>query len=143
MANDLFLKTANAVHRSILKASGGRIRSKVAKMPVLTLTTIGRKSGQRRSVLLTSPHKDGDTMVIVASKGGDDRHPEWFLNLQSNPEVEVRLPGRPNRPMTARVANSEERATLWPIVTAYYDGYAQYQTKTAREIPLVLLNPRD
>ena len=80
-------------------------------------------------------------MVIVASKGGNDLHPEWFLNLRDNPEVEVETKGE-TRPMTARIADAEERARLWPVVAERYSNYAGYQEKTDREIPLVLLEPK-
>jgi deazaflavin-dependent oxidoreductase (nitroreductase family) len=110
-------------------------------MPVLELTTTGRKSGQRRSVMLTSPLQEGATIVVVASRGGDDQHPAWLLNVRADPDVEVAMKGEPKRPMVARVANAEERARLWPLVTADHKNYAGYQTKTDREIPLVLLEP--
>ena len=109
-------------------------------MPVVKLTTIGRKSGQPRSVMLTSPVQQGDTIVVVASRGGDDTHPAWFLNLRDNPNVEVAMKGA-KRPYVARVASADERADLWPKVTAEYKNYAGYQTKTEREIPSVLLEP--
>ncbi|WP_086848334.1 nitroreductase/quinone reductase family protein [Amycolatopsis kentuckyensis] len=141
MPSDFALKTMNAVHRGLIKLTGGRVGWQVA-MPVLELTTVGRKSGQPRSVLLTSPHQEGDTWVVVASRGGDDTHPAWFLNLRDKPEVEVSLKGGPKRPMRARVADAEERARLWPKITADFKNYAQYQTKTEREIPLVFLEPR-
>ncbi|MGW3993580.1 nitroreductase/quinone reductase family protein [Amycolatopsis sp. NPDC004772] len=141
MPSDFALKTMNAVHRGLIKLTGGRVGWQVA-MPVLELTTVGRKSGQPRSVLLTSPHQDGDTWVVVASRGGDDTHPAWFLNLRDHPEVEVSLKGGPKRPMRARVADAGERARLWPKITADFKNYAQYQTKTEREIPLVFLEPR-
>jgi deazaflavin-dependent oxidoreductase (nitroreductase family) len=131
----------NAVHRAILTVSRGRLGWRGAGMPVLELTTVGRRSGQRRSVMLTSPLQEGDTIVVVASRGGDDHHPAWFLNLRDHPEVEVAFAGGSRRKMTARVADAEERARLWPRVTADHANYAQYQTKTAREIPLVLLEP--
>ncbi len=111
-------------------------------MPVLELTTIGRKSGEPRAVMLTAPVVDGDTMVIVASRGGDPTHPAWYLNLRENPDVEVSLRHGPKRPMTARIANADERAKLWPRVVAAYKGYDGYQRKTTREIPLVLLTPK-
>jgi deazaflavin-dependent oxidoreductase (nitroreductase family) len=111
-------------------------------MPVLELTTTGRKSGQPRSVLLTSPHQEGETLVVVASRGGDDAHPAWFLNLRDHPDVEVSFKGGPKRPMRARIADANERARLWPKITAEFKNYAQYQTKTEREIPLVFLEPR-
>jgi deazaflavin-dependent oxidoreductase (nitroreductase family) len=141
MPSDFALKTMNAVHRGLIKLTGGKVGWQVA-MPVLELTTIGRKSGQPRSVLLTSPHQEGDTWVVVASRGGDDTHPAWFLNLRDNPEVEVSLKGGPKQPMRARIADAEERARLWPKITAEFKNYAQYQTKTEREIPLVFLEPR-
>ncbi|WIX89780.1 nitroreductase/quinone reductase family protein [Amycolatopsis sp. DG1A-15b] len=141
MPSDFVLKTMNTVHRGLIKLTGGRVGWQVA-MPVLELTTVGRKSGQPRSVLLTSPHQEGDAVVVVASRGGDDTHPAWFLNLRDNPDVEVSLKGGPKRPMRARVARAEERARLWPKITADFKNYAQYQTKTEREIPLVFLEPR-
>jgi deazaflavin-dependent oxidoreductase (nitroreductase family) len=112
-------------------------------MPVLELTTIGRRSGQPRSVMLTSPVQEGETWVIVASRGGDDHHPAWFLNLSDRPDVEVRRKGQPKLRMRARIATPEERARLWPQVTATHKGYAGYQEKTDREIPLVLLDPQN
>lgn len=141
MPSDLILKTMNNVHRGLLKLSGGRLGWKAMNMPVLELTTVGRKSGQRRSVMLTSPLQEGSALVVVASRGGDDQHPAWFLNLRENPEVEVAMGGEPRRPMRARVATAEERARLWPQVTADHQNYAGYQTRTDREIPLVLLEP--
>lgn len=141
MPNDLVLKTMNTIHRVVTQLTFGRVGWSIGKMPVIELTTVGRKSGENRTVMLTSPITDGGAMVIVASKGGDDRHPAWFLNLQFNPAVVVAKQGGPKRPMTARVATADERARLWPLVTAAYRGYAGYQTKTAREIPLVLLEP--
>ena len=141
MPSDLVLKVANTVHRGLLKATGGRFGWDLGHMPVVELTTTGRKSGQPRSVMLTSPVQEGATIVVVASRGGDDEHPAWFLNLRDNPDVEVSLKGRPKQRMRARVATGEERARLWPEVTEKYKGYAGYQTKTKREIPLVLLEP--
>jgi len=141
MPSDLVLKSMNAVHRVALKLSGGRVGWEAGKMPVLELTTIGRKSGQPRSVLLTSPYQEGSVIVIVASRGGDDQNPAWFLNLRDTPRVEVSYRGGPKRPMNARIADAEERARLWPLVIADHRNYAGYQTKTTREIPLVLLEP--
>ncbi|WP_194829546.1 nitroreductase family deazaflavin-dependent oxidoreductase [Nocardia sp. XZ_19_231] len=142
MPTDLQLKITNRVHRALLTVSGGRLGNSFFGMPSLQLTTIGRKSGDPRKVMLTAPIIDGDMIVIVASRAGDPTHPAWFLNLRDNPNVEVSLRNGPERPMTARVATPDERATLWPRVTSSYKGYADYQTKTTREIPLVLLTPR-
>ena len=141
MPSDLTLKTMNGIHRALLKVSGGRVGWEASKMPVLELTTTGRKSGQSRSVMLTSPLQEGSTIVVVASRGGDDAHPAWFLNLRDNPDVEVSLKGAPKQRMRARIANPDERARMWPLVVADHKNYAGYQTKTTREIPLVLLEP--
>ena len=135
------LKTMNGLHRVILKVSFGHLGWSGMHMPVLELTTIGRKSGQPRSVMLTSPLQEGSTIVVVASRGGDDHHPAWFLNLRDHPEVEVVLKGGPKQRMVAHVATPDERARLWPKVVADHDNYAGYQSKTDREIPLVLLEP--
>lgn len=142
MPSDLQLKAMNAIHRVVLKLSFGRIGGSLLGMPAFEVTTIGRRSGRPRSVMLTSPLQEGDTIAIVASRGGDDHHPAWFLNLRDNPEVEVTFPGEAPRPMTARIADTEERARLWPLITADHDNYAGYQKKTDREIPVVLLEPR-
>ena len=131
----------NRVHRSLLKGSGGKLGWAAAGMPVLELTTIGRKSGQPRSVMLTSPHREGDAVVIVASKGGEDSHPAWFLNIQENPQAVVTIEGGLTCKMIARVASPEERARLWPIVTGKHANYASYQARTDREIPLIMLEP--
>lgn len=142
MPSDLTLKAMNTIHRAVLKLSGGRLGWEAAKMPVLELTTTGRKSGQPRSVMLTSPYQEGTMTVVVASRGGDDQHPAWFLNLRDDPNVEVSLKGQPKQPMVARIASPGDRARLWPRVIADHKNYADYQTKTDREIPLVLLEPK-
>lgn len=110
-------------------------------MPVLELTTIGRRSGLRRTVLLTSPCQDGDALVVVGSKAGSEEHPAWFLNLRDDPEVEVATRRQPTHRRRARVATADERARLWPQVVAAYANYDRYQERTDREIPVVLLEP--
>jgi deazaflavin-dependent oxidoreductase (nitroreductase family) len=137
---DLSARAVTQYHRAILTLSGGRIGNSGFGMPVLELTTTGRKTGKPRTIVLTSPVQDGDALVIVASYGGDNRHPAWFLNLRDDPKVAVKMRGV-TRPMTARVASADERARLWPQVTQKYGGYASYQRRTDREIPLVLLEP--
>ena len=141
MPSDFQLKTANSIHRGLVKITGGRIGWHLAKMPVIELTTIGRKSGQPRTVMLTSPLQEGSAMVVVASRGGDPQNPAWFLNLRDNPAVEVAMNGKPKQPMHARAATPEERARMWPKIAADFKNYADYQTKTDREIPLVLIEP--
>jgi len=131
----------NAVHRAVLKVSGGRIGYQAAGMPVLELVTTGRRSGTQRAVMLTSPMRDGAAWVVVASRGGDDTHPAWFLNLRDNPHVQVAVQSAPRVPMLATVATPEERARLWPQIAGQFRNYAGYQKRTQREIPLVLLRP--
>ena len=131
----------NAVHRAVLRVSGGRIGHQVAGMPVLELVTTGRRSGTPRAVMLTSPMRDGETYVVVASRGGDDRHPAWFLNLRDDPRVQVSIAGGPRLDMLASIATPDERARMWPQIAGSHRNYAQYQERTRREIPLVLLNP--
>jgi deazaflavin-dependent oxidoreductase (nitroreductase family) len=141
MPPDFALKTMNAAHRLLLKVSGDRIGASFGGMPSLELTTIGRKSGQPRSVMLTAPLVEGETIVVVASRGGDDTHPAWFHNLRDNPDVEVTVVGKAKQSMRARVADADERARMWPKITSKYRNYAGYQKRTSREIPLVLLTP--
>ena len=140
---DFALKAMNAGHRLLIKLTGGKVGYSTMGMPVVELTTTGRRTGEPRTVLLTAPvHGDG-RYVVVASRGGDDKHPAWFLNLRANPDVEVAVQGGPRVPMHARVASPEERAELWPTITGKYRNYAGYQRSTEREIPLVHLVPKD
>jgi deazaflavin-dependent oxidoreductase (nitroreductase family) len=138
---DITMRGVNTVHRAVFRASNGRLANKGMGMPVLELTTVGRKSGKRRTTMLTSPVQEGDSLVLVASYGGDDRHPAWYLNLRDDPDVEITMRGH-TRPMRARVASAEEKAELWPRVVGAYRGYAEYQTRTERDIPLVIVEPR-
>jgi deazaflavin-dependent oxidoreductase (nitroreductase family) len=143
MLSDSVLKALNAVHHALVKVSGGRLGWTASKMMVVDLTTTGRKTGQPRSVMLTSPVQEDERLVVVASRAGSDHHPAWYLNLRDNPEVQVSMKGQSNVQMLARTASPEERARLWPEVTAVYQDYAEYQTQTEREIPLVILEPRE
>ena len=110
-------------------------------MPVVLLETVGRRSGEPRVTPLTAPVVDGDTVVLVASYGGDSRHPAWYLNLMTDPDVAITMNGV-RREMRARTASPEEKADLWPRIVRAYRGYAAYQRRTDRDIPVVLLTPR-
>jgi deazaflavin-dependent oxidoreductase (nitroreductase family) len=139
-AKDMMMRAVTGFHKAVFRASNGRFANRGYGMPVLQLTTTGRKSGKRRTTMLTSPVQDGDRLVVVASNGGDDRQPKWLLNLRDDPTVEVTMDGK-TRSLRARVASREEKAALWPRVVAAHRGYEQYQTRTDRDIPLVILEP--
>jgi deazaflavin-dependent oxidoreductase (nitroreductase family) len=140
MPSDLALRTMNTVHRTLMKVTGGKIGWTAGKMPVLELTTTGRKSGQQRSTMLTTPWQDGDRMAVIASAGGNDTHPAWFLNLEADPAVTVRTESG-TQSMTARIVSGDERSDIWKQVASKYKNYEDYQTKTEREIPVVVLEP--
>ena len=106
-------------------------------VPTLVLTTTGRRSGQlRRNAVIYA--EDGERYVVVGSKGGHDHHPLWYLNLVENPDVGVQIKGERFQ-ARARTADPEERAQLWPLMTAIWPDYDQYQAKTERELPVVIL----
>ncbi len=137
---DVCFKAFTDFHRAVFVASNGRVAGHLVGMPVVMLTTVGRKSGKTRHAMLTTPLELGDSFVRVASFGGDDRHPTWFLNLRERPEVEATMKGR-RQTMVARVASGDERSDLWKRLTAAHPNYGGYQRKTEREIPVVVLDP--
>ena len=138
---DVISKAVTGFHRLVFDLSRAQVAGKVGGMPVLKLTTVGRKSGQPRATMLTSPLVDGDDVILVASNGGDDRNPMWFSNILANPDVDVVMGGT-TKAMRARIAESDERTRLWEALTAKHANYAGYQRKTSRQIPVVVLEPR-
>lgn len=140
-AKDLFTKVATTMHRTLYDLSKGRIGGDLLSMPVLKLTTTGRKTGERRTTMLTAAHEMADSLVLVASYGGDDRHPNWYLNLVAQPDVDVEIRSE-TLPMRARVATGDERTRMWSEIIRKHPNYAAYQRKTEREIPVVVLDPR-
>jgi len=126
------------IHQWLFEATDGRI-TWLGGLPALLLRTTGRKTGAERTAALVYL-EDGDDLVVVASNGGSDRPPAWLLNIQKMPAVGVQI-GRERRQMQARVANPAERARLWPLVNERNAGrYDAYQSRTKREIPLVILS---
>lgn len=110
-------------------------------VPTLLLSVKGRKSGLwRRTALIYG--RDGENYVVVASKGGAPAHPVWYLNLRDNPEAEIQVAADKRR-VRARDAEGEERARLWEAMAAIWPDYNNYQTKTDRRIPVVVLEPID
>lgn len=127
-------------HRALLQISGGRFPRTVAGMQPVELHTIGRKTGQRRSTMLTAPICEDLRVILVASKGGHQDHPQWYKNLAANPAVELTINDR-TRAMVARTASPDEKAALWPRIVAAYKGYDGYQRNTDRDIPVVICEP--
>lgn len=129
------------VHTLAYRATGGRIGHTLPGLPAnLLLDHVGAKTGTKR----TSPLlyiRDGENLVLVASKGGYPRHPAWYHNLLANPDTTVQV-GSERRAVRARIATPDERARLWPRAVEMYGNYADYQRRTDREIPLVVLEPR-
>ena len=138
---DAVFKVITRFHRVVFDLSKGKVAGTVSGMPVVKLTTVGRTSGQQRTTMLTAPLEEGDNVVLVASYGGDDRDPMWYSNLLAHPDVEVILSGS-KRMMRARVAEGDERTRLWESLIVKHANYAGYQRKTARQIPVVVLEPR-
>jgi F420H(2)-dependent quinone reductase len=128
-------------HTAVYRATGGRIGHRVPGAPaMLLLDHVGAKSGAKRTSPLVYV-RDGEDVVLVASKGGYPKNPGWFYNLKANPDTEVQI-GSERRQVHAHVADPEERKRLWPMALKTYGGYADYQKRTEREIPLVVLEPR-
>lgn len=135
------IKWMSAINTWVYRLSAGRIGGRFLRgAPVLLLTTIGRKSGQPRTAPLLYL-EDGDDLILVASKGGMSHSPLWFYNLEANPDCEVEI-GKRRTPMTARRATSDEKRALWPQLVAMYRDYDDYQARTTRDIPVVILSPR-
>ena len=137
--NDLSLgaRTAIALHRTVYRWSGGRLGHHLGSLEQVLVTTTGRRTGAPRTTPLMLVETD-DTLVLVASVGGGPRHPAWYLNLRDEPAVRVQR-GRTRFPARARTATGEERARLWAAAVAANPTYATYQTRTEREIPVVVL----
>ena len=132
-----FLRAAVWVYRR----SGGRVGGKMFGVPVLLLTTTGRRSGRPWTVPLMYQPVDADGWVLIASNGGSPRHPAWWFNLRSNPDAAIQM-GREVIPVTGTEATGEDRDRLWRVMTGVYPTYDQYQTKTSRTIPVVHLRRR-
>ena len=139
----LFVRLAThylgTLHRALYRATGGRIGSHIWGLPIVLLTTTGRQSGRPRTVPLCSLQQ-GESYVVIASYGGLERSPAWWLNLQRDPRATVQL-GSSIRSVVARETTAGERDRLWAEVTAIAPGYLGYELRTTRRIPVVLLEP--
>jgi deazaflavin-dependent oxidoreductase (nitroreductase family) len=134
------LKLVSRLHVALFRATGGRLGGRLrANLPVLLLTTTGRKSGKQRTTPLLYV-EDGEQYAIVASVGGAPKHPAWYLNLGDRPEATIQI-GTRRIAVSARTATPDERSRLWRLATEMYPGYDAYQARTSREIPVVVLTP--
>jgi deazaflavin-dependent oxidoreductase (nitroreductase family) len=135
------VKLMNRVNRWIYRLTGGRVFNRFLRgAPICLLTVRGRRTGEPRTAALLYL-ADGDDVIVVASLGGMSKHPLWYLNLEANPDVTLQI-GATVRPMTARRVSDEEKAALWPRLTAMYRDYDDYQGRTTRNIPVIRLSPR-
>ncbi len=136
-----YKKTKSKLNTWLYRLSGGRVWGRWLRgAPILLLTTIGRKSGVSRVAPLLYL-RDGEKVVVVASKGGMSKHPLWYWNLEANPDVEIEI-GRERTKMLARRASDQEKAALWPRLIEMYRDYDDYQARTERNIPVIILSPR-
>jgi F420H(2)-dependent quinone reductase len=135
----LFLRAMSGLHAALYRWTGGRRGGKMRGVPILLLTTRGRKSGKERTAPLMYT-RDGDNVVLIASVGGAPHSPGWYWNLQGH-DAEVQI-GDERLRVRARDAEGEERERLWAEMVALYPGYAEYQKKTTRQIPVVVLEPQ-
>jgi F420H(2)-dependent quinone reductase len=143
-ADSHFWKVWNVLtrfHTTAYKLSRGRVGGTSMGAPVALLEHVGRKSGKRRTSPLICT-EDGENLVLIASKGGVDNHPAWYLNLMDAPVTDVWWKGR-KRHVKARVAKGKERKRLWEQMVAAYRPYNSYQRRTEREIPVIVLEPSD
>jgi F420H(2)-dependent quinone reductase len=136
---DLGFRIFGGLHRSVYRLTGGKIGGQIVKLPVLLLTTTGRKSGRPRTQPLAYT-RAGDGYAVIASKGGAPQHPLWYLNLRANPLAQVTV-GRETREIRARDAEGEEREWLWRALADVHPGYDKYAQKTNRRIPVIVLEP--
>jgi F420H(2)-dependent quinone reductase len=127
------------VHTVTYKLTGGRIGGSYSGAPIALVESVGRKSGKHRTHPLIC-QADGDNLVVVASKGGVEKHPAWYLNLKARPETTAWWKGGKRR-VRARDATDSERERLWPMMVAVYRPYESYQRRTERQIPVVILEP--
>jgi F420H(2)-dependent quinone reductase len=135
----LALKLGSGAHAGVYRATGGKLLGRMGKGPILVLNTLGRKSGRKRATPLLYA-LDGEDYVVVASKGGAPTHPAWYLNLKADPYATVEVGDREVR-VRAEEVDSDEKARLWRKMVDMYPAYDDYQRKTEREIPLLVLYP--
>ncbi len=125
----------------VYRRSGGRIHGRLFGMPVLLLTHRGRKSGREITTPLAFA-RDGRDLILIASNGGNDSHPSWYLNLQAHPEAEVEIGRERARVQSEDVPPGPEKERTFKLLADIYKGYYGYRERTSREIPVVRLRPQ-
>ncbi len=139
-AKDAFVRFWSTWHEAVFRVTEGGVLNRVLGMTVIELTTLGRRSGERRTTMLTAPIAEEGMIVLVASNGGDERDPQWYRNILACPDVSVMVEGT-TRKMHARVADSSERPALWHRICEVGPTYRFYQRRTTRQLPVVVLEP--
>jgi len=134
-----FLKQFGKFQVLILKLSRGRFFANLRGMPILLLNTTGRLTGKKR-VAPVMYIRDGENYVVTASNNGFDDPPNWFLNMQADPQITIEVGGRTVE-VTAKVADPQKKAILWPQLVEKAPFFDDYRKNTSREIPMVILQP--
>jgi deazaflavin-dependent oxidoreductase (nitroreductase family) len=138
---DITAKRLSKLHTALYRTTGGRVGKRLVDNDMLLLSTTGRSSGRRHTVPLLYL-QDGRDVIVIASWGGRDHHPEWYLNLVADPAAVIEVPGR-RVSVVAETMAGDERDRWWERAVAAYDGYAEYQSRTERQIPVVRLREVD
>jgi F420H(2)-dependent quinone reductase len=134
------VRLATALNVWVYRLSGGRLANNMKGSPICLVTMTGAKSGKVKTIaLMYTPH--GENVLLVASLGGSSKHPVWYHNFKKKPDIEIQV-GTRKRKMRAREADPAERDKLWPLVVASYPPFAEYQTRTTRQIPVFVCEPR-
>lgn len=141
MSTNWLFKQIMSLQVTMYRRSGGKTMGHMRGMPILLLTTTGRKSGEAR-VTPVMYLKDGDNYVVTASNNGGEKNPAWYVNLTAHPQVTVEV-GEATLNALARLASAEEKARLWPLLVEKAPFFDDYRKKTTRDIPMVILSPID
>jgi F420H(2)-dependent quinone reductase len=137
---DGLFKLVARIQVVLFRSTNGKFMASMRNMPILLLSTVGRKTGKSHTTPLMYL-RDGESYVIIASNNGRDTYPGWYYNLKASPQVEIEIPGR-RLQVTASVATPVEQDRLWPILVAKAPFYDDYRKQTARHIPMLMLKPR-
>ena len=136
---NVLIRVVTDVNKWLLLRSHGRFGKRFLGVPVLLLTTVGRSSGKARTTPLFYL-REGESLVLVASRGGTARHPDWYQNIERNPQVAVQI-AKERRGMSARTATEEEAQELWPKLVSMFPIWERFQHHSSRSFPVAILSP--